>query len=139
MLLERALNRSTDTIMQGRVSRKSLATIIIFLHEQGESVHTMSMLTRVIVENFKNIIVKKGLVKEVESVLDATNILSSFGINNLNPQNRSIKKYIDQLEQEDILLESMTKNLTQEELLRKAADNKVKAALQEIGIHPEGE
>uniref|UniRef100_A0A6M3JZM4 Uncharacterized protein n=1 Tax=viral metagenome TaxID=1070528 RepID=A0A6M3JZM4_9ZZZZ len=101
-----------DASIQARVSRKTLATIAMYLYDKGWPVRTKSELVRMAIEGFKKVIVSRG-AREVLSSLEATRALERAGLGNLNV--RGDRKFLEQLqlesdEGEDIVFSELLAN-----------------------------
>ena len=69
----------TDCVLQSRCKSTTLATIAKFLHEQGFVFLNNSMLVRIVLDEFANVLIDNG-AEPIEDVTKAFVILDNLGI-----------------------------------------------------------
>jgi hypothetical protein len=69
------MQKNFTGIIEGRVDKRSLATLYKWFLQNNVAVRTKSALVNEIVETLKNVVVENNLVKEVISIQEADDIL----------------------------------------------------------------
>jgi len=91
----------TDASIQIRISRKTLATLAIWFHENKDMPRSISELGRTSMEILKDFIVKQGFVPQVTSTLKATQTLNKLGLGKLSISSAGrsgTSKYLKQMQ-----------------------------------------
>lgn len=70
------MQKNFTGIVEGRVDKRSLATLYRWFLQSGVAVRTKSALVNEIVETLRNIVVENGLVESVDSLQEADEIMS---------------------------------------------------------------
>jgi len=101
----RIQKRVTDTVIQARCDRRTLATLATYFIKERGYVSSISNLVNSSMELLKDILVGKDVVEDVLSTEDAINMMRQVSDTGLNPGGRNRKTLINQLEKEDIFLD----------------------------------
>ena len=80
-----------DALVQAWIDRRVLATLSVWLDENGYRTRFMSDVVRIVLEEIANQAVKSGEVYKIEFTEDATKILESKYRVDLNPSGRGLK------------------------------------------------
>ena len=99
------MERRNDAIIQSSCDRRTLATIAVWLRENGEPVTTASSVVRLAMERLREIIVNHAGAQDIETSDDATDVLKFIGASKVNPSGRNMATYVKKMEIESQLLD----------------------------------
>lgn len=89
-----------DAIVQCSINSKELATVALYMHENGIHPKTRSELLRVSIETLADIVVNKGGAQRIERTTEATEILHKLFGAELNPSGRLKAAMLKNLQEE---------------------------------------
>jgi len=123
-------------MIQTRVKSTTLATIARFFAVKGVMIVGKSFLMRLVLEEFERMLIKNGLTERVTSLTDAREILTKLGLENLNPDGRLGRNYMEEMQREVYDFEGW--DPTELESRRtKAGMNKEVEEMEELARNPE--
>ncbi len=99
------MERQNDAIIQSSCDRRTLATIAVWLRENGEPVTTASSVVRLAMERLREIIINHAGAQDIETSDDATDVLKFIGASKVNPSGRNMATYVKKMEIESQLLD----------------------------------
>lgn len=112
-----------DSVINGYVPRRDIATILIHFQEHGPEIKSMSELIREVIGQYAKLVVDQLEVPEVLSSEDATRIIrEALPKTNLNPGGRNYPYYLKNLQAEEIAFDPMQvplrKRLTKTDIIQ---------------------
>ena len=126
---------ANDAMIQTRVKSTTLATVARFFAVKGVMIVGKSFLMRLVLEEFERMLIKNGLTERVTSLTDAREILTKLGLENLNPDGRLGRNYMEEMQREVYDFEGW--NLAELESRRtKAGMDKEVKEMEELAKNP---
>lgn len=100
--------RPKTAVLSTRADIRSIATLAAFYESKGVRVTSRSNLLYIIIEDYSDLLVKKGLSPKIDSTVEAMQILSSLSlqVSSMQTKGANRKELLKQISLEDIVAES---------------------------------
>ena len=85
-----------DCVVSTRLKSTTLATIGRFFAKKGVVMQNKSFLVRLAVEEFEGVLIRNALEERVMDIIDARKVLAKLGLENLNPDGRGGKNFMEE-------------------------------------------